>query len=76
MSYGVRFFLSLLNWGSAGAWGIVLGDQRYHVKLITSDEFNVAKCNLGEVKLKQVRLQSSLVAVCDMRELQDFFGGL
>ena len=36
---------------------------------------NVAKCNLGEVKLEQVGLRSSPIAVCDTRELQDVFGG-
>ena len=29
--------------------------------------FNVAKCNLGEVKLERIGLQSSPIAVRDMR---------
>ena len=33
MSYDVVLFLSLFNRGSAGAWGIVLGDRRYQVTL-------------------------------------------
>ena len=33
MSYDVVLFPSLFNQGSAGAWGIVLGDRRYQVTL-------------------------------------------
>ena len=33
MSCDVVLFLSLFNRGSAGAWGIVLGDRRYQVML-------------------------------------------
>ena len=39
----------------------------YMLVIKCSDHFNVAKCNLGEVKLKRIGLRLSPIAVRDMR---------